>query len=118
MEETNDWLNELPVNRHGRRMLTLQRARHVAICSPTSWCIAAYGCSYAIAKETSYPECTLYYIVDEDNEPLRFEHLDAAMHFVRTQLHISGARILPAAASILETYRASLAAGLRALRFR
>jgi len=117
-DDKNEWLNELPVNRYGRRMLTLEKARQIAIRSPASWCIAAYGLGYTIAKQTAYPGWSLYYVVDQNNEPLRFDDLDAAMRFLRIQLHVHDARILPVASSIIETYRASLAAGLQALRLR
>jgi hypothetical protein len=94
-EAADDWLEILPINSHGRRMLTLDRARHLALLSPTRWCIGPYRCGYAIGKQTAYPEWDLYYLVDENNEPLYFDTLDAAMHFLRTQLHVHQAEVVP-----------------------
>lgn len=91
----DDWLEILPINSHGRRMLTLDKARHLALLSPTRWCIGPYRCGYAIGKQTAYPEWDLYYLVDENNEPLHFDTLDAAMHFLRTQLHVHQAEVVP-----------------------
>lgn len=110
----NEWLNVLPVNRHGRRMLTLDKARQIAMRSPASWCIAAYGLGYAIAKEIAYPDWNVYYVVDENNEPLRFDELDGAIRFLRIELNIRDARILPVVSSVIDTYRASLRAGPQA----
>ena len=78
-------------------MLTLQKARHLAMVSPISWCIVPYGCGYAIAKQTAHAQWDLYHLVDENNEPLRFKDIDAARYFLRTQLHISQAKVLLAA---------------------
>ncbi|MBI4195297.1 MAG: hypothetical protein HY526_09485 [Betaproteobacteria bacterium] len=94
MECANKWLYTLPVNSRGRRMLTLEKARQIALLSPTAWCIGPYRCGYAIGKQTAYPDWDLYYIVDENNEPLRFDDLDSAVHFLRTQLHIHQAFVL------------------------
>lgn len=99
MQAANEWLHTLPVNGQGRHMLTLEKARHIALLSPTSWCIGPYRCGYAIGKQTAYPEWDLYYIVDENNEPLRFDDVDAAIHFLRTQLHVHQACVLLDAAS-------------------
>ena len=88
MTTADAWLHVLPVDSTGRHLLTLEKARKLAILSPTSWCIGPYRSGYAIGKQTTYPEWDLYYIVDETNEPLRFDGLDAAIHFLRTQLHI------------------------------
>ncbi len=94
MQAANEWLHTLPVNSQGRRMLSLEQARQIALLSPTSWCIGPYRCGYAIGKQTPYPEWDLYYIVDENNEPLRFDDFDAAIDFLRTQLHIHQACVL------------------------
>lgn len=94
MAAANEWLHVLPVNSNGRPMLTLEAARHLAPISPTSWFIGPYRCRYAIGKQTAYPEWDLYYLVDEDNEPLSFDGIDAATHFLHTQLHIHQAILL------------------------
>ena len=94
MNDANSWLHILPVNSHGRHLLTLEKARQLAVLNPTSWCVGPYRCGYAIGKQTIYPEWDLYYIVDENNEPLRFDELEAAIHFLRTQLHIHHAILL------------------------
>ena len=49
--------------------------------------------TYAIGKQTAYPEWDLYYIVNDDNEPLSFDNLDAAIDFLRTQLHVHHAEL-------------------------
>ena len=94
MEAANDWLYALPVDDQGRRVLTLEKARQIALLSPTSWCIGPYRCGYAIGKQTAYPEWDLYYIVDENSEPLHFDDIDSAIHFLRTQLHVQHAFVL------------------------
>lgn len=94
MNDENEWLHTLPVNSHGCHMLTLKEARQLALLSPTPWYVGPYRCGYAIGKHTVYPEWDLYYIVDEHNEPLRFDDIDAAIHFLRTQLHVHEACVL------------------------
>ena len=79
MNAENEWLHALPVNSQGRHMLTVEKARQLALLSPTSWCVGHYHCGYAIGKQTAYPEWDLYYIVNDDNEPLFFDNLDAAI---------------------------------------
>lgn len=98
MSGANEWLHALPANGQGRHMLTLENARRIALLSPTSWCIGPYRGGYAIGKETSYPEWDLYYVVDANNEPLRFDDFYEAIHFLRTQLHIYQACVLLTAA--------------------
>ena len=88
MDTADAWLNALPVNSRGRHMLTLEKARQIALVSPTMWCVGPYCTGYAIGKQTTYPEWDLYYVVDENNEPLYFNDLDAAIGFLRSQLHI------------------------------
>lgn len=94
MNAANEWLNAVPINSHGRHVLTLDKARQIALLSPTLWCIGPYRSGYAIGKQTAYPEWDLHYIVDENNKPLRFDDIDAATHFLRIQLHIYQAILL------------------------
>ena len=88
MDTANVWLNELPVNSRGRHMLTLDKARQIALVSPTMWCVRPYRMGYAIGKQTAYPEWDLYYVVNENNEPLCFDALAAAVEFLLSQLHV------------------------------
>ncbi len=88
MDIADSWLYALPINSRGRHMLTLDKARELALVSPTAWCIGPYRCGYGIGKQTAYPEWDFYYIVDDNNEPLYFDDLDAAVRFLHTQLHV------------------------------
>lgn len=56
--------------------------------SPTMWCVGPYRTGYAIGEQTAYPGWDLYYVVNENNEPLYFDALDTAVEFLRSQLHI------------------------------
>ena len=103
MNAENEWLHALPVNSHGRRMLTLKEARQLALLSPTSWCVGHYRRGYAIGKQTTYPEWDLYYIVNDNNEPLFFDDLDAAIGFLRTQLHVYHAELFLTATLVRAT---------------
>ena len=81
------WLDLQPKNRCGLKILTLPVARMIARDFPMDWYVAPYATQWTVGKAGAAP--LRFHVLDDNDEPLRFETIKAAQEYLRHELGVT-----------------------------
>jgi hypothetical protein len=81
--EITEWLA-----RNGRKTLTVEAAKQLAVESPDHWYIASGGKGYLVGKMTPQKFSQRHIVVDETGHAILFPTVESATAFLRVDLKV------------------------------
>lgn len=88
ISDDDSWIELLPLNRFGLRVLQVETARMLAVRFPDGWYIAPYAMRWTVGKTALSSGERRFHLLEAGGEPILFPDPAAAAHYLRTTLKL------------------------------